>query len=68
VLEASIAGDKQEVARAAHRLKGGAVSIGAVALATAAQQLESGVDEPGRLAESWQETATALRERIALHR
>jgi len=69
--DAAAGRDSVEVQRAAHRLKGGCVSIGATALASVARQIEENVDAAASLApqltDTWQRTADALRARIALH-
>ena len=62
--------DAETVTRAAHRLKGGCVSIGATALASVAREIEEDVaaasSRAPQLTDTWQRTAEALRARIAL--
>jgi HPt (histidine-containing phosphotransfer) domain-containing protein len=66
--------DHQEVARAAHRLKGGCLAVGAGALSDLAHELESMAKEAcdgqalravaGRLEQTWMATRTQLRVRV----
>lgn len=70
LVDAAAGSDTDDVLRAAHRLKGGCVSIGATALASVAHQIEqdtaAAADLAPQLADTWQRTADALRARIAL--
>jgi HPt (histidine-containing phosphotransfer) domain-containing protein len=63
--------DREEVAVAAHALKGGALGLGATALADAAAELEvlaradRPIDAPAQAVhERWQPTITALRDAV----
>lgn len=70
LVDAATGTDTEDMLRAAHRLKGGCVSIGANALASVAREIEerpaAAAELAPQLADTWQRTAEALRARIAL--
>lgn len=77
IVLAAEGGDREEVAHAAHRLKGGCLAVGAGELKALAARLELVANEAGepgdrlrdaaeRLEASWRATRTVLRSRLEL--